>query len=53
MDDMVILCKNKEKSKNILSNITIFLEKNFKLINVYIIEGLIVTSTKFIRLKPE
>ena len=28
---MVILCKNKEKSKNILSNITIFLEKNLKL----------------------
>lgn len=31
MDDMVILCENKEKAKNILSNITIFLEKNLKL----------------------
>ena len=31
MDDMVILCENKEKAKNILSSITIFLENNLKL----------------------
>lgn len=32
MDDMVILCENKEKAKNILRNITIFLENYLKLI---------------------
>ena len=31
MDDMVILCENKEKAKNILRSITIFLENNLKL----------------------
>ena len=37
-------------------NIKIFItlgKKNSKIINVYIIEGLIVASTKFICLKPE
>lgn len=31
MDDMVILCENKEKAKNILSNIVVFLEESLKL----------------------
>lgn len=31
MDDMVILCENKEKAQKILSSITIFLENNLKL----------------------
>lgn len=31
MDDMVILCENKEKAQNILRSITVFLENNLKL----------------------
>lgn len=31
MDDIVILCENKEKAQNILRSITVFLENNLKL----------------------
>jgi len=31
MDDIVILCENKETAKNVLNDISIFLEKNLKL----------------------